>query len=180
MLGHEELFQLSESMRRMENFVRLGSVGRVEADTCLATVVLEGTDGVETPPLAVLTARAGSDVAFHLPTPGERVLVLCPGGEVEAGVIIGSLFASDATREKVKPRRQATVYEDGTEVGYDVPSKTLTVKVAPGGKVVLTADTVAVNMPEGEGMFGVVRQCDTCAFTGGPHPMASLSLKVGK
>ena len=57
---------------------------------------------------------------------GEQVVVLCPGGEGNIGVILGSIYnVNNKEPEGFSDTREIITYEDGTTIFYDSESKTL-------------------------------------------------------
>jgi phage baseplate assembly protein V len=59
---------------------------------------------------------------------GEQVVVLCPGGVGNVGVILGSIFnVNNKEPVGLSENREVTTFEDGTTIFYDTASKTLDV-----------------------------------------------------
>lgn len=56
---------------------------------------------------------------------GEQVVVLCPGGIGNVGVILGSIYNSkNKEPEGLSENREVTTFSDGTTIYYDTESKT--------------------------------------------------------
>jgi len=82
-------FHLSEMRRMMENLFQFGVVKQVSPDGTEATVEI-GED-LETSMLPILQRRAGADSEKWALSPGEQVFLVCPSGEMDSGVIVGSI-----------------------------------------------------------------------------------------
>jgi phage baseplate assembly protein gpV len=78
----------AETDRRIANLVELGSVAAIDVAANTATVDLAG---FVSDPLPVLQIRSGVIKAHWMPSVGEQVAVVSPGGDLARGFIIGSL-----------------------------------------------------------------------------------------
>lgn len=83
---------LVELLRLIHNLIRLGSIAQV--DHSRARVRVQAGE-LLTNWLPWLEARAGTTRTWSPPTVGEQVVVLSPGGDLAAGIVLTGLF-SDA------------------------------------------------------------------------------------
>lgn len=86
-------YEAAEQGRRLSNVLRLGRVVSVNAGRARAVVDF---GAFKSPELPVGQLRAGALQFWWMPTEDEQVLVACPNGDVEQGVIVCSIFASNA------------------------------------------------------------------------------------
>lgn len=105
------------------DLIRIGTVQSVDLAAGLA--VVEAGD-VVTPPLP-WTELAGSFRTWSPPSKGEQVILLCPEGDIEGGVILRGLFSDQFTA----PADDADHHIHG----------------ADGLIITLTADGLAINAP---------------------------------
>ncbi|WP_185962185.1 phage baseplate assembly protein V [Palleronia caenipelagi] len=84
---------LAEADRRIENLIRVGRVVSVDAGTARAVVDF---GDLHSPLLPVGQIRAGQLQFWWMPGEGEQVLVACESGDIAQGVIVASLYASNA------------------------------------------------------------------------------------
>ena len=120
MLDFDELaFQVSEAHRLIENLIRLGTVSSVSGDRC---VVVDGS-GLKTAPLPWVTRRAGVDRDWWCPSVGEQVVLLCPGGRPEQGVVLPALYSDAFAAPTTSPDVREERYSDGMVVRLRVASE---------------------------------------------------------
>ncbi|MBB4287747.1 phage baseplate assembly protein V [Roseospira goensis] len=134
-LGGQRGFTQAETSRRLGNIVRLGRV--VALDAPAARVKVE-TLGNVTTWLPWLTHRAGPDVTWWAPEPGEQVVVLAPGGELDQAVALPALYQTRHPAPADRPTVHRTVYDDGTTVEYDRVARVL--RVAAPNQVSIHAE----------------------------------------
>ena len=103
--------------------------------------------------LPFLTSRAEGDVTWHPPEIGEQVLVLCPGGELNQGCVLGALYRAAAPAPADRVEVSTTVWKDGAFERYDRDGHHYRLEVPAGGSItlaigdselVMTADNVTV------------------------------------
>lgn len=118
----------TELWRRLANTVRTGTVA--EADYLNARVRVQIED-LTTAWLPWVAQRAGEDATWWPPEVGEQVVVLSPSGELEQGIVVGSLYYQSYPA----PADAATIRRiqmgDGAVFEYDREAKKLTVSL-PG------------------------------------------------
>ncbi|HHA2674753.1 TPA: phage baseplate assembly protein V [Stenotrophomonas maltophilia] len=79
--------------------------------------------------------------------PGEQVLIVCPHGDPDQGVIVGGIYRDAYPAPAVVKTTHRTEFADGSSVEYDRASTTLTVNVG-AGKVVVNCATAVVAATE--------------------------------
>jgi phage baseplate assembly protein V len=137
---------------QVSNLIHRGLVVSVDLQNALATVQV---GEVQTAPLPWLTARAGGDITWWAPEVGEHVAILCPGGSLSQGVIIGSLYSGSKPAPAQSADQHVTKYSDGTTITYDRAAHTFTVQAVGAvtvniqGNATVTAQAVTVNAQGG-------------------------------
>jgi len=108
MSGADLSYEVAELKRRLDAMMGVGPVVAVDAAAWRATVDLGGR---VTRPLPWLTRRAATARDWWAPEPGEAVLVLCPGGDPEAGVILPALYRDGAPPPSDDPTSRVEVID---------------------------------------------------------------------
>lgn len=134
-------YELSETMRRLDNLVRVGTVA--EADYARARIRVRTGDLV-TDWIPWATTRAGGDRSWWAPELGEQVLLLAPGGQLEDTIALPALYqdAHDAPQSSADVMHVA--FGDGAFVTYDRAAGKLTVNT-PGQVEITAAREVEIN-----------------------------------
>jgi phage baseplate assembly protein V len=131
----------AELHRLIENLVRLGTIA--EVDHASARVRVRSGE-LLTAWLPWQTPRAGTTRDWDPPSVGEQAILLSPGGDPAAGVVITGLFSTACPA----PSSSATLcrrdYPDGTRVDYDHGGGVLTVDCV-GDVIVKGARTLTVD-----------------------------------
>lgn len=138
--------EISEILRLLSNLIRIGTVFAVDLGARPAKVRVS-SGGLQTDWLQWREARAGSTTTWNPPTVGEQVVILCPGGEPAAGIVLAGLNSDDTPAPSDSPDEHVTLYPDGARIVYDHQAGALT---ATGIKS-LTADvegTSTITCPE--------------------------------
>lgn len=118
------------------------------------------------------------------------VLILCPSGDISQGHIVGMMYSQTIQPTTTDETLDIISFEDGTQIQYDSAAKALSVTVKGNVSIEATGDAniKAANKTTIEGLEviltdgaggGVVCQKHVCAFTGGPHPQGSATVKAG-
>ena len=123
---------MTDAERRLHNVAMLGQV--LAIDTTTARVRVQAgpiTSGW----LPFVTLRAGHDRSWHPPEPGEQVLLVAPGGELNQAVVVGSIYrqAHPAPADSIDISR--TVYKDGAVAEYDRAQHHWRLSVPEGGHI---------------------------------------------
>ncbi|MFU1907412.1 phage baseplate assembly protein V [Bordetella avium] len=138
--------EISEILRLLSNLIRIGTVFAVDLGARPAKVRVS-SGGLQTDWLQWREARAGSTTTWNPPTMGEQVVILCPGGDPAAGIVLAGLNSDDMPAPSDSPDEHVTLYPDGARIVYDHQAGALT---ATGIKS-LTADvedTSTITCPE--------------------------------
>ena len=88
---------MTEAERRISNVALMGQV--VALDTARARVRVQAGP-ITTGWLPFATVRAGLDRTWHPPEPGEQVLLVAPGGDLNQGVVVGSIYRAEHHRQR--------------------------------------------------------------------------------
>jgi len=78
---------MTEAERRLSNVVMLGQVAELDAKKARVRVQ---AGPILTAWLPFATVRAGPDRTWHAPEPGEQVVLIAPGGDLNQAVVVGS------------------------------------------------------------------------------------------
>ena len=125
------LFEVSELKRMMANLLIYSKVTHVDIDKCRIKVAIG--DDSQSDLLPVLSSRSsGGDKEVWLPEKGDQVAILSLMGDINGGVVIGSILkAGDSPKKKTWFKE----FSDGTTLEYDKETHKLDVKVATEGEV---------------------------------------------
>jgi phage baseplate assembly protein V len=117
---------MSDIQRLLQNLIAFGTVTetKVAAGKMLARVKVDDDRVTDFFPML---SKNNSFTKKATPIRvGEQVVVLCPGGEGNIGVILGSIYnVNNKEPEGFSDTREIITYEDGTIIFYDSESKTL-------------------------------------------------------
>lgn len=95
-------FQVAELDRRLANVASIGVVTAVNPGAAMVRVRIGDLDSPEIP---VLQLSAGGKQFWWMPTVGEQVAVLAPGGDIARAVSIGSIYQGNApSADGAEPR----------------------------------------------------------------------------
>ncbi len=132
------LQRLAEVERSLANIFLIGTI--IDAD--YANALLKVAAGqLETGWLAWITPRANQDIAWWAPEVGEQVVVMCPGGDPELGVVLPAIYQNKYPAPANKHTVSKVIFADGTSVQYDRESHLLTLDVKGSVSVKTTGNT---------------------------------------
>ncbi|MFY3303602.1 phage baseplate assembly protein V [Achromobacter xylosoxidans] len=137
---------IAEILRLLSNLIRIGTVFAVDLSVRPAKVRVS-TGGLETDWLQWRETRAGTTTTWNPPTTGEQVIILCPGGDPAAGIVLAGLNSEAIPAPSDSPDEHVTAYPDGARIVYDHKAGALVVT----GVKTLTAvvsDTSTLKCPE--------------------------------
>ena len=117
--------------------LRYARIVRVDAATARVTVEID--EGVISPPLRWLAPRMGDTKAWCPPSVGEQVLLLCPAGEIGAGIVLGGVV-SNANPAPVASALPLLTFKDGAALSYDPDSHELAFTLPAGASTRLVSD----------------------------------------
>ena len=107
---------MTDAERRLANLVVLGQVAELDAERARVRVK---AGPILTAWLPFTTGRAGPDVTWHAPEPGEQVVLVAPGGDLNQAVILGAYYRDAHPAPADSPDIRRTVFKDGTIEEYD-------------------------------------------------------------
>lgn len=126
---------LNDPRRLIGNLMRLGTIESLDLAQATGRVRV---GELVTDDLPLVAPRAGAVRIWSPPSIGEQVLLLCPEGDIQAGVILGALFC-DAHAAPADDTRFVIDFDDGTRLTYDREAHRLTVLIGAGGTAEITA-----------------------------------------
>lgn len=136
------MFNLAELKRRLENLISIGTVSQTKSEDgkSLARVKIGDRETDFFP----ATSWINSFFKVYAPMRvGEQVIVLSPFGEASSGVIIRSIFNTNAKEPTWANNTTAGVeFEDGTTITYDTSAKEL--KVDATDKITIICQSASV------------------------------------
>jgi len=128
--------QINDLIRRIENLVRMGTVAEVDLDGARCRVQ---SGRLTTDWLYWYSIRSGAVSRWSPPTVGEQCIVLSPGGDTVAGLVIYG-FSSDANPASGNQASvDSTTYADGAVISYDQATQKLTATLPASGSAEITA-----------------------------------------
>jgi len=135
---------LADILRRLDNLVRPGTIAAVDHDAARCRVQ---AGGLLTTWLPWLTLRAGNTRSWTPPTAGEQVLLLCPSGELAAGLVLCGIYTTAHPQPSNSADEHVTEYPDGARITYNHATSALS---ATGIKTALVeaSEHVTVDCPE--------------------------------
>lgn len=116
--------QIEELFRLIANLLRLGTVFAVDPS---AVRVRVASGGLESAWLPWFERRAGTTTTWNPPTLGEQVLMLCPGGDLAAAIVLTGLPSESNPAPSSNAHEHVMQYPDGARTVYDHATSTLTV-----------------------------------------------------
>lgn len=116
---------IAEILRLLSNLIRIGTIFAVDLSARPAKVRVS-TGGLETDWLQWREARAGTTTTWNPPTTGEQVIVLCPGGDPAAGIVLAGLNSDAIPAPSDSPDEHVTLYPDGARIVYNHSAGALT------------------------------------------------------
>lgn len=117
-------------LRRLENLLRPGTVQAVDHGG--ARLRVQSGD-ILTDWLPWFERRAGTSRTWFPPTVGEQCLLLCPGGELAAGMVLVGLYSDDIPSPSDSPDLHRVAYPDGACIEYDYQAHALVAELPAGG-----------------------------------------------
>ena len=125
---------MTEAERRLSNLVMLGQVAELDAKKARVRVQ---AGPILTAWLPFATVRAGLDRTWHAPEPGEQVVLVAPGGDLNQAVVVGSLYRDAYPPPADSADISRTEWKDGASLAYDRQLHHWHLSVPAGGKIVL-------------------------------------------
>lgn len=127
---------INDIIRRIENIVRAGTVVAVDLVNARCRVQ---SGGLTTAWLSWYSCRAGTVRRWSPPSVGEQCIVLSPGGETAAGVVLYGINSDAHPAPDDAPAVDSATYADGATISYDQSSHTLKASLPAGGIAEISA-----------------------------------------
>ncbi len=135
-------FRLTELERRLANLLRLGTIEQLDEATARVKVK---SGEMLTGWLPWLTRRAGQDLDWWAPEPGEQVMLLSPSGDPAQGVVLPAIYQTAYPAPAISKSIYRKLFADGTVIEYDRTTHLLKADVQ--GSVQLTvAETLTADI----------------------------------
>lgn len=116
---------LDDLYRLLQNLIRVGTVAEVRH--ARPPRVRVETGQITTTWLPWIESRGGSTRTWSPPTLGEQVIVLSPGGDLTAGVVLPSVDQDASPRPSENPNELLTEYPDGAQAVYNHATGAMTI-----------------------------------------------------
>lgn len=130
---------IADINRRLDNLIRLGVIDRLNYERPEFPCARVRCGNLLTNWLPLASVRAGQDGEHDPYEVGEQVIILCPCGTLEQGVIVASLFSQQRPAPSTSPTIHRRQYRDGAIIDYDTANHALTATLPAGGTVTATA-----------------------------------------
>jgi phage baseplate assembly protein V len=127
------------------SLIREGIVASVDLAAARCTVRIGDPDEeeIETPPLRWLGGRAGATSIWSPPSEGEQVVLLCPEGEIAAGIVLTGV-AYDAFPPAGNSLVEVIEFGDGARIAYDPEGHVLTAELPAGATANIVAEQLNI------------------------------------
>ena len=113
-----------DTLRRLDNLVRLGRIAAVDHDAARCRVQ---TGGNLTGWLPWLAQRAGTTRTWCPPTVGEQVIILSPSGEPAGGIVLTGLYSELVEAPSTASAEHITEYPDGARIAYNLATGAMSI-----------------------------------------------------
>lgn len=186
LFDEQDGFNLNDLGRRLANIIRLGQIFEIDYEIAKARVKI---GDLETDWLPWITANSGSNNSWNPPEIDEQVIILSPGGELNQGIILPSLYRDNAAENSGTIK--SIIFADGSKASFDSKNGNLdldikgnaTIKVAGNAQIESPNITLKGNVDLGEaGGNAVARVGDKVQIdsgsSAGQWPIISGSSKV--
>jgi len=134
---------ITDAERRLHNLVILGQV--VALDARRARVRVQAGP-ITTGWIPFAARRAGPDRTWHAPEPGEQVVLVAPGGDLNQAVVIGSIYRDAYPPPAASGEITRTLWQDGAVMEYDRQGHVWHLSVPPSGRIVLEVGSSRLEM----------------------------------
>ena len=133
-------------LRRVENLLRPGTIHSTDVASGRVRVL---SGELLSDWLPWFERRAGDVRSWCPPSAGEQCLLLCPGGEMAAGMVLVGLYSDSIAAPASSATLQRTSYPDGAVIDYDHAAHALSVQLPGGGTAKLVAPgSVTIDSPQ--------------------------------
>jgi phage baseplate assembly protein V len=120
--------------------IRLGVIASVDLEAARCTVRYgdPAEDEAMTPPIRWIMPRCGNTRIWSPPTVGEQVLLLCPDGEIAAGLALAGIIR-DTFPSLGCTLEERIDFADGAQLRYDPEAHHLEALLPDGATATITA-----------------------------------------
>lgn len=163
-------FETTELNRRTSNVVKFGAIEEVDYANAKVKVRMGDLLTAWIP----WTSKSSNNASWLAPEIGEQVVVASPSGELNQGVVLGSIPQDLHPPAGNSVDKHTMVYGDGTVIEYDRAAHHLkavlsgggTVEIVASGGVLITADNVTIVASGGVAITGNVAVQGNITATG--------------
>lgn len=168
----------TELLRRLENTVRLGTIAQVRHAKPARCRVKTGENTTDWLPW--ITQRAGKDRTWWAPEVGEQVIVLSPGGNMGAGVVLPGFYSDEHPQPDDDPDVSCVAFDDGARAEYNRAKGALTIDVVKSITLIVGASRLHIT-PQGAVLETAEYTVDSpvSTFTGKVIVQGLLSYQAG-
>jgi len=107
-------FDLNDLGRRLANIIRLGQIFEIDYEVAKARVKI---GDLETDWLPWVASNSGANNNWNPPEIDEQVIILSPGGELNQGIILPSLYRGNALESSRDI--QSVTFADGSKISFN-------------------------------------------------------------
>ncbi|MEJ5064285.1 phage baseplate assembly protein V [Erwinia sp. MYb375] len=164
---------VSETRRQLHNLLRIGTVSEVDTVRARCRVQSEGN---LTAWLPWLSGSAGQVRSWHAPSPGEQVLLLALGGELNTAFVLAGIFSDAFPAPSASQNAVHWTFPDGAQLAYEPESGTLTASGIQSARI-----TAAVSITLDAPLVECTQQLKAATFelTGGGTLKGNISHSGG-
>ncbi len=134
--------EMIEALRLIHNLIRVGTVAEINYETARCRVTI---GELKTTWLPWLSTRAGNSNEWNPPSLSEQVVVLAPGGNLSAGLVLMGLYQTRFSAPSNDKNHWLKKYPDGAKVEYHHQNSVANITL-PAGAVVNLVSTGGVNI----------------------------------
>ena len=142
-LGSYNELNQTDMNRRMANVIRLGTVA--ELDDANARVRVQA-DEFMTDWLPWITMRAGPDRTWWAPEPGEQVVVLCPSGEMNQGIVLAAVYQDKHPQPEDTREKSRWEWKDSSYIQYNRENHHYIMDIHADGEILLRIGQSSIRM----------------------------------
>jgi len=132
---------MKDTQRAIQNLIQFGTITQTKVSDGKMLARVKVDDDRETNFFPVQTFGNSFKRKAEPIRANEQVMVLCPKGNADVGVILrGLLNVHCEEPDEYSDTKEVTEYEDGTTISYDTESSTLEVSCVGDIEIISTGD----------------------------------------
>lgn len=175
-------YALADLDRRFANVIRFGVIAEADYDAARVRVRF---GSLKTDWLPWVTLRAGPDLSWWAPEPGEQVIILAPSGELAQAVVLPAVYSNAHSAPGNAPTVHRIEYEDGAVFEYDraahrwrvtIPDGTIEMSCKDASVEATNSVTVECSTATVEASQSVTVDTPTATFTGNVNVDGNVSV----